>query len=198
MAMFSVIVVSLHNFFVIDLILTFHIVGVDDDVVDRYSLELQKLYSKLKPDDFDPISFYSMKDIFFHGDSINEIGHLLDFEIEHYLNTTIEPISESCRKLLISTCDTDSGKLKDDIRILNHPRLRLFRGFLKFMSEDLLLHPAAKSLSRKKYKKLVSKIAFEMIKVCIYGLFKKEYLILTCFRGMMLILTWLKLCFLLI
>lgn len=91
-----------------------------------------------------------------------------DVEILHHLDTNIDDESELCRKILTKSCDTDHGKLEIDIHTPGNPRLNLFRGFSRFMYEDLALHPFTTKLSKKKFKKLVSKVGFEMIKVCFY------------------------------
>lgn len=140
------------------------LVNVDDDTVDAYSEELQKLYERNKPKGEDCIRFCALKDIFECDDLDITKEYLKDFHVDYHLNTKIDAKTEIYRKLMIKCCDVDSHKLYDDIKTPGHPRLKLYRGFMKFMENDLYNTAEAKELSRKKYKKLVSKIAFEMIK----------------------------------
>lgn len=140
-------------------------IGVDDSKVNRYFQELQNLYQNLKPKDSNPIRFCSLPEIFkCFGNSGFDVGWVENVTLGHHLHTEIDDQSEFCRKILVSSCDTDCGKLRQDITTTGHPRLSLFRGFSKFMTEDLALHPTTSHLTRKKFKKIVAKIAFEMIK----------------------------------
>lgn len=139
-------------------------IGVDDLKVNRYSQALKDLYLSIKPVDSNPIKFCSLPDIFNLKNSKFEEFLVEDVELGHYLGTEIDAESETCRKILVSTCDTDCGQLRQDITTPGHSRLALFRGFSKFMTEDLVHHPKVSKMSRKQYKKIVSKVAFEMIK----------------------------------
>ncbi|ODV80071.1 uncharacterized protein CANTADRAFT_21328 [Suhomyces tanzawaensis NRRL Y-17324] len=139
-------------------------IAVDDDQVNVYSSALKNLYQTLKSDDEDPIQFSSLVDIFSLNNSLFKETTLKDIQIGHYLDTKIDEEAEICRKILVTSCDTDSGSLMRDINTPKHPRLYLYRGFSRFMTEDLEFHPIATKLSRKKFKKIISKVAFEMIK----------------------------------
>ncbi|RLV95453.1 Spore wall maturation protein DIT1 [Spathaspora sp. JA1] len=139
-------------------------IGVDDTKVNQYSQALKDLYEKLKPADWNPIKFCSLPEIFRLKSSNFEEGLVSDVELEHHLGTELDHESETCRKILVTSCDTDAGKLRRDITTEGHPRLALFRGFSKFMTEDLALHPNVSNMSKKKYKKIVAGVAFEMIK----------------------------------
>lgn len=143
-------------------ILTF-LVAVDDDVVDKYFKALKQIYESLNAES-DPIRFCSLVDIFSLKKSDFDDSIVEDVQIVHYLNTKVNKEAEACRKVLLASCDTDCGNLNRDIKTLNHPRLFLFRGFSRFMTEDLKNHPIINQVSRKKFKKIVSKVAFEMIK----------------------------------
>lgn len=120
------------------------------------------MYLTLKTDDLDPIRFSSLVDIFSLKNKFDKT--LVDVELKHYLDTKVDEEAELCRKILETSCDTDCGQLAKDIKTSNHPRLFLYRGFSRFMTEDLAFHPISKG-SRKQFKRIVSKVAFEMIKV---------------------------------
>lgn len=142
-------------------------IGVDDDVVDRYTDRLKYLYNRIVDGDKtgeDYIGFVSLKDLFFKKNYEFDEKLIEDVVLPHYTGSKICEDSELSRRLLIAGCDTDAGKLRKDIEQPDHPRLHLYRGFSRFMLEDLALHPYCKTLSRKMFKKVVSKVAFEMIK----------------------------------
>ncbi|KAK6205098.1 putative spore wall maturation protein [Scheffersomyces amazonensis] len=140
-------------------------IGVDDLMVNKYTIALKELYAKVSKElNFDCIKFSSLPDIFSLRTSEFNEDIVADVELEHHLGTCIDKESETCRKILVTACDTDDGQLKKDINTPEHSRLYLFRGFSKFMTEDLELHPKVAKMSRKKFKKLVAKVAFEMIK----------------------------------
>lgn len=137
-------------------------IAVDDSKVNRYSAALKQMYKKIKQADTSPIKFCSLPEIFEFSKELPAMVEHVD--LGHFLGTEIDPVSEVCRKILMSSCDTDNGKLREDIKTPGHARLYLFRGFSKFMTEDLQFHPKAGKMTRKKFKKIVSQVAYEMIK----------------------------------
>lgn len=140
-------------------------IGVDDDIVDNYTVKLRELYYQInKSADEDVIGFVSLKDLFFNKDEEFNQEMISNVLLDHFTGTKICPEAELSRRLLMAGCDTDAGKLRRDVNELNHPRLHLYRGFTRFMLEDLTLHPFSKKISKKCFKKTVSKVAFEMIK----------------------------------
>lgn len=134
-------------------------IGVDDTQVDTYSAALKSMYQSLGSGD--AISFKSLVDIFNPDDFDLDMGAI---ELPHYLETTLDARSELCRQIMMKSCDTDYGKLRREITTPNHPRLALFRGFSRFMLEDLIVHPRVSNMTKTKMKKVASKVAFEMIK----------------------------------
>lgn len=139
-------------------------IGVDDGVVDSYTANLHKLYKGIDGNS-DAIEFCGLKDLFFGNNNNNfQPEWVSNIFLPHYTGSTICPISELSRKILMQGCDTDNGKLKNQIHIPDHPRLHLYRGFSKFMTEDLSLLSFFSSMSKKQFKKTVAKVAFEMIK----------------------------------
>lgn len=130
----------------------------------EYFFKLYQLYLSVKPLDKNPIRFHSLVDIFSLKTSNFDTTLVDGVVLNHYLDTEIDLESELCRKILEASCDTDCGALRRDIHTPDHPRLYLYRGFARFMEEDLAMHPIVRG-SRKRFKKIVSKVAFEMIKV---------------------------------
>lgn len=139
-------------------------INVDDDVVDKYTANLQQLYQNVKAESFEGIYFKGLNDCFQSETKHSIQSFLKTLSIDHHLETKLDPSTEENRKILIYACDNNDEKLKNDIRNKDHPRLFLHRGFMKFMCEDLRSIPTTRELSNKKYKKIISRIAFEMIK----------------------------------
>lgn len=147
--------------------------------MDDYSKELRSLYKKLNNTGDDIIRFCSLKDIFAFQMFDFKASSVKDSELVNLLGTKVEEESDICRKLLVWSCDTDVGQLAKDINTENHPRLFLFRGFARFMEEDLVGFKIENNLSKKKYKKMISKIAFEMIKVSTVSTFLESLKLFT-------------------
>lgn len=141
-------------------------IGVDDDVVDNYTARLHELYEKCKIPGVDAVAFCGLNDLFFSGVSAElfDPSWVQDIEVLHYTGTKISSVSDISRQILMKGCDTDDGTLRKEVNIPGHPRLNLYRGFSRFMMEDLILLPFFEKYSKKGFKKIVSKIAFNMIK----------------------------------
>lgn len=141
-------------------------IGVDDDIVDNYTEHLHQLYEKVKTPGHDAIGFCGLKDLFFTGIASEQFDPtwVEEVEVPHYTGTAICPVSDVSRQILMKGCDTDDGRLRKQIGIDGHPRLHLYRGFSRFMMEDLTLLPFFAKSSRKGFKKIISKVAFNMIK----------------------------------
>ncbi len=147
-------------------------IGVDDHTVDTYSEALMQTREKvLGPDkDHNTIGFYSLRDLFFHNPAIRdsfEPKMVENVEVPHFINTKLTDAAELSRKILIAGCQINPEALRAKIDGHDQSILALYRGFSKFMLEDLSKHPSTADLSKKQCKKLSSKIAFEMISVCL-------------------------------
>lgn len=139
-------------------------VNVGDDVVDTFTLELKKIYHRVRPEGFDHLFFKGLNECF-ESKTKNEIAHVLqNVEVDHYLPTKLDKETEVNRKILMLGCDDSADLIREQIKTPGHPRLYLYRGFNKFMQEDLINTPTANEISLKKFKKMVSSIAFEMIR----------------------------------
>ncbi|KAF5100322.1 hypothetical protein D0Z00_001290 [Geotrichum galactomycetum] len=149
-------------------------IGVNDEVVDNYGIQLRKLYESIT--DGDHISFCSLPQLFTSNLHAFEENYTEDVILSHYLGTNIDPQSETCRKILMSGCSTDPSILRSLIDNSDPAKLSLYRGFAKFMQEDLAFHPVTMKSSRKACKKIASKVAFEMIKVISNALKEGDYI----------------------
>ncbi|WPK24611.1 hypothetical protein PUMCH_001890 [Australozyma saopauloensis] len=139
-------------------------VNVDDDVVDEFTQGLKDIYDRVRPQGFDGLFFKGLNDCF-ESHCKAEISNVLDgIEVDHYLETKLDRETELNRKILMLGCDDSAELIREQIQTPGHPRLYLYRGFNKFMKEDLMSTPAAKLSSQKRFKKMVSNVSFEMIR----------------------------------
>jgi pyoverdine/dityrosine biosynthesis protein Dit1 len=117
--------------------------------------------------DSDQIEFLSLPQIFSLNSDKLSLQSLCENEIPHYIPTLIEEEAELCRKILMASCHTGDEELRKLIDQKDPIKLKLYRGFIKFMEEDLANNSSMKPLSKSARKKICGKIAFEMIKVSI-------------------------------
>lgn len=144
-------------------------IGVDDGEVDRYTALLKDMNREVGSHFGDPerIGFKSLVDLFqlaSRNDDLSTLASRLSLPpIEHHLDTKITEEAELCRRMLVA----GSGPRKEAIRAKIDSKdatiTRLYRGFSKFVLEDLENHPLTQRMSRSKQKKLSAKVAFEMI-----------------------------------
>lgn len=140
-------------------------IGVDDDIVNSYGAQLREMYEAITSEGC--IEFNSLPQLFTSRLRKFEDRYTHHVHLPHYLNTVIDHQSETCRKILMSGCSTDPSVLRSLIDNSDPAKLALYRGFSKFMLEDLALHPIALNSSKKFCRKLSARVAFEMIKVCL-------------------------------
>ncbi|KAI8962528.1 Pyoverdine/dityrosine biosynthesis protein-domain-containing protein [Daldinia sp. FL1419] len=145
-------------------------IGVDDRDVDAYSQKLIKMNREigLQKGNTDRIGFKSLADLFelerYNSPSkLAKISKLDIPSINHYVQTQITVEAELCRRLLMGGCQSQKLTLRARIDSQEAGILALYRGFSRFMLEDLEHHPFTHTMSRSKQKKLSSKVAFEMI-----------------------------------
>ncbi|KAI5865800.1 Pyoverdine/dityrosine biosynthesis protein-domain-containing protein [Durotheca rogersii] len=142
-------------------------VGVDDQTVDSYGRKLHQINHDigLKRGTTDRVGFKSIVDLF-------ELDRLqtwfkasqLDMPtIDHHIKTQLAAESEMSRRILMAGCRSHSSTLRNQIESQNPAILALYRGFSRFMLEDLKFNRSTCSKSRSGQKKLSTKIAFEMI-----------------------------------
>lgn len=146
-------------------------IGVDDDTVDTYGTKLKELnaaISKSIGGPADRVQFQSLVDLFnlkdYNGDcDMQDLKDRALSALPHYLATTFTEEAELCRRMLITACQPSHEVLRSQLNGADPALLALYRGFSRFMLEDLAMHPVTQSLSRSKQKKLSSKVAFEMM-----------------------------------
>lgn len=137
-------------------------IGVDDGVVDRYGEQLKHLYSQITKEN--TIGFQSLPELFTSRLGQFQQSYTSKVALPHYLDTEIKAEAEACREILMCGCSTDPVILRGMIDANDPAKIALYRGFSKFMFEDLAEQPSTLSLGNKARRKLASKVAFEMIK----------------------------------
>jgi pyoverdine/dityrosine biosynthesis protein Dit1 len=112
----------------------------------------------------DRIGFKSLVDMFNLANSTDELQHALQLPaLEVHIPTQRTQAAELSRQILLQACRSEDGLLRTRIASGEHSVLKLYRGFSRFMTEDLRLNRHTKHLSRCKLKKLAAKVSFEML-----------------------------------
>jgi pyoverdine/dityrosine biosynthesis protein Dit1 len=83
----------------------------------------------------------------------------------HFFATQIDDQAELSRQILLNGFRPDSSVLRSQINACDPSTLALYRGFSRFMLEDLEHNRYALGMSRSQRRKLSLKIAIEMIEV---------------------------------
>ncbi|KAI0895451.1 Pyoverdine/dityrosine biosynthesis protein-domain-containing protein [Annulohypoxylon nitens] len=143
-------------------------IGVDDATVDSYGLQLIKMNRAigLRRGKTDRVGFKSLVDLFEFQRYKNKQAKLSQLDIppiDHHVFTQVTTEAELCRRILMAGCQSQSSVLRARIDSQDSAILALYRGFSRFMLEDLFYHPLIRVMSRSKQKKLSAKVAFEMI-----------------------------------
>lgn len=86
-------------------------------------------------------------------------------ELSHYIPTKMTEEAERCRKILTMGFQMDSNELREVLSTQDASMVALYRGFSKFMLEDLTTNKYTSHLSRSQLRKRSAKVAFEMIQV---------------------------------
>ncbi|KAI0881580.1 Pyoverdine/dityrosine biosynthesis protein-domain-containing protein [Annulohypoxylon maeteangense] len=143
-------------------------IGVDDEDVDSYGLKLIKMNRAigLRRGNTDRVGFKSLVDLFElerYKHKQSKLSQLDIPTINHYVETRVTTEAELCRRILMAGCQSQRSGLRARIESQDPAILALYRGFSRFMLEDLEHHPFTRTMSRSKQKKLSAKVAFEMI-----------------------------------
>ncbi|KAE8370671.1 Pyoverdine/dityrosine biosynthesis protein-domain-containing protein [Aspergillus caelatus] len=146
-------------------------IGVDDETVDEYGEHLKVLNRAISlsmGEKTERVQFQSLVDLFNLTSlspltSPNAVGMLNLPELPHYLTTSLGDLAELCRRILVAGCQPSEDSLRTQIESGDESTLALYRGFSRFMLQDLDRHPLTQSLSRSQRKKLATRVSFEMI-----------------------------------
>lgn len=152
-------------------------VGVDDADVDRYGQQLSEMNRSIGTarGRLDRVQFRSLVDLFsLHqselsvprtGSNSAMADRLCIPPLEHHVPTSVTEEAELCRRILMAGCQPQRSGVRSLIESRDAAVLALYRGFSRFMLEDLELHPFMEKMSRSKQKKVSCEVAFEMILV---------------------------------
>ncbi|OLN84995.1 Spore wall maturation protein DIT1-like protein 2 [Colletotrichum chlorophyti] len=146
-------------------------IGVDDADVDTYGELLKNMNHAVGTvrGNTDRVGFKSLVDLFELNESKlqckpSDLSSCLDIpNIGHHVETSLTVEAELCRQILMAGCQPQESAVRDKIKSQNAAILALYRGFSRFMLEDLELHPFTQKMTRTQRKKLSTKVAFEMI-----------------------------------
>ncbi|KAK1504215.1 pyoverdine/dityrosine biosynthesis protein [Colletotrichum tamarilloi] len=146
-------------------------IGVDDEDVDVYGEQLKEMNRAvgISRGNTDRIGFKSLVDLFELNESKSQhklpsLSQDLNIpSIEHHVETKLTLEAELCRRILMAGCQPQESAVRAKIKSQNPAILALYRGFSRFMLEDLELHPFTLGMTRSQRKKLSPKVAFEMI-----------------------------------
>ncbi|KAK4236358.1 Pyoverdine/dityrosine biosynthesis protein-domain-containing protein [Achaetomium macrosporum] len=146
-------------------------IGVDDAAVDAYGGKLKAMNHAigLRNGDTDRIGFKSLVDLFQLAtvepeEGLSDLARRLGFpHIDHHVRTEVTEEAELCRRILLAGCAPRKSAVRARIESQNAAITALYRGFSRFMLEDLERHPHTRGMSKSQQKKLSAKVAFEMI-----------------------------------
>jgi len=150
-------------------------IGVDDATVDAYGEKLKAMSHAVgfRRGNTNRVGFKSLVDLFqlaaVGSDSgLSDLARQLNIpSIDHHVNTKVTEEAELCRRILMAGCGPQKSAVRATIDSKDPAITALYRGFSRFMLEDLEHHPHTQSMTRSQQKKLSAKVAFEMILVCV-------------------------------
>ncbi|KAI2604453.1 Pyoverdine/dityrosine biosynthesis protein-domain-containing protein [Hypoxylon fragiforme] len=146
-------------------------IGVNDHDVDVYGRKLIEMNRAIgiRLGNPDRVGFKSLVDLFelekyrSQADLCQIPGRFKIPVIDHHVQTLVTLEAEISRRILMAGCPSQRVPLRERIESQDPAILALYRGFSRFMLEDLEHHPFTRNMTRSKQKKLSSKVAFEMI-----------------------------------
>ena len=146
-------------------------IGVDDADVDAYGEKLWAMNHAIgsRRGNTDRVGFKSLVDLFQlatvePNEHLSDLAHRLDIpNIDHHVTTNVTDEAELCRQILMAGCGPHKSAVRARIDSKDRAITALYRGFSRFMLEDLEHHRHTRDMTRSQQKKLSAKVAFEMI-----------------------------------
>ncbi|KAK1978786.1 pyoverdine/dityrosine biosynthesis protein [Colletotrichum cereale] len=146
-------------------------IGVDDADVDTYGEQLKEMNRAVgvSRGNTDRVGFRSLVDLFELDEAksqhkLSALQAQLNMPIiDHHVETELTVEAELCRQILMAGCQPRQSAVRAKIKSQNAAILALYRGFSRFMLEDLELHPHTQQMTKSQRKKLSTRVAFEMI-----------------------------------
>ncbi|KAL1389702.1 Pyoverdine/dityrosine biosynthesis protein-domain-containing protein [Phyllosticta capitalensis] len=144
------------------------LLGVRDENVDMYGEALKQMHRRASAagEDFSSIQFTSLTEIFFGNKDVNASFNpewIESMQLEHPVESTISDEAELCRKLMMTVGQIDESALVEMIAAKDVSTLKLYRGLLKFMSDDLAHNKSFASKGSNQRKRIISRVAKVMI-----------------------------------
>ncbi|KID94194.1 Pyoverdine biosynthesis, partial [Metarhizium majus ARSEF 297] len=143
-------------------------IGVDDGVVDQYGAELQAMNETIahRLGGKDRIGFRSLPELFDYDGLVgaSELPLVTDPPPKPRLvgtKTTVK--AEVCRRILDMGFRPGDAEPMEDLVARDPALLALYRGFSKFMLEDLATNQYTRHLSRSQLRRKASEVAKEMM-----------------------------------
>ena len=138
-------------------------VGVDDSEADLYGAQLIAMSNALFGKESDRIAFLGLGALLRLADLDNAILPGEEETQRPPMDTVRTVEAEGCRRVLIAACGISARALREEIETSNPATLALYRGFSKFVQQDLSAHVSVKSMSGKQRQKMAKLVAFEML-----------------------------------
>lgn len=113
------------------------------------------------------IKFRSLIELFnlHEAKTIDTANKMARPSVIHYIATEIKPDAETCREILLKGFRPDPTILRSRVATNDPAVIALYRGFPKFMLEDLEKNPYTANTNRSQRRKLASKAALDMVEV---------------------------------
>ena len=142
--------------------------GTDDNVVEEYSNKLKEMVGTLQPACNGGIRFYNLEQLLFPSEAARELYKRIPAElmppIDHPVKTSINPGNDEHRRLMLAVWGPPEEYYRDLIKsVPDHAITALYRGFSRFMFEDLAYSPDYRNATSSARKKAAEKVAFVMI-----------------------------------
>lgn len=146
--------------------------GTDDDKVTEYNSHLKMMLELVRSEAsyyHDDIKFYDLGDLMLGSyDRRREVAGLFSGQlhaVDHPVRTRVKPDNDLCRMFLVATCAPPRSIVQDLIKqVPEHPTTALYRGFTRFMMQDLAFHPDVRGRTVSQRKKMAERAALEMIR----------------------------------
>ncbi|KAJ9667592.1 dityrosine synthesis enzyme [Coniosporium apollinis] len=139
-------------------------IGVDDEVVDTYSAQLIEMKDIIFGAEAHKIQFFGLPQLMALKSSEPPLTYVSRIELPNYVETSHTGDGSLCRKLMTTGFGIDGSALRHKIDSGDRAALALYRGFSRFMLEDLSHNGFMLKQSKSKQKRIAPKIAFEMLK----------------------------------
>ena len=136
-------------------------------MVDSYGAQLIAMNGRIANGN-DRVAFKSLVDLFALNDLYDGRTVMPELDIPpivHHIPTKVSKEAELCRRVLMLGFESSRDELRNEIEAQNPAIVALYRGFSKFMCQDLESNSYTKHLSKKQRNKLGSRVAFEMLQV---------------------------------